>query len=194
MAPKILGGVTANPLDTYKCFTTATDMSICDSERKWIIIDTDLCITLNKDGMPIDTNSIPDYRLQCVGFWKENLISYLVTFDPSDPVSAYRCWVYLRIGETEIRLSQAVGSACGLHQTFHSHSFEEGAAVALNLSLHDRFNDLCPMYYDDGRDPWASTQPEFKVFRFTNKGRCLKAEKFFFLLNKILLLLNYLRH
>ena len=57
LAPKILGGVTKSPLDTYKCFNYVADISICDSERKWIIIDTDLCITLNQDGRPVDSNS-----------------------------------------------------------------------------------------------------------------------------------------
>ena len=31
--------------------------------------------------------------MQCVGFWRENLRSYLITYDELDPISKYRCWV-----------------------------------------------------------------------------------------------------
>lgn len=34
----------------------------------------------------------PDYKLKCIGFWKENLKSYLITYDELDAFS-YRCWV-----------------------------------------------------------------------------------------------------
>lgn len=35
----------------------------------------------------------PDYKLKCIGYWKENLKSYLITYDELDPYSKYRCWV-----------------------------------------------------------------------------------------------------
>lgn len=35
----------------------------------------------------------PDYKLKCIGFWKENLKSYLITYDELDAFSKYRCWV-----------------------------------------------------------------------------------------------------
>ena len=35
----------------------------------------------------------PDYKMQCVGYWRENLRSYLITYDELDPISKYRCWV-----------------------------------------------------------------------------------------------------
>lgn len=35
----------------------------------------------------------PDYKMKCIGYWKENLKSYLVTYDELDPFSKYRCWV-----------------------------------------------------------------------------------------------------
>ncbi|ROT63545.1 hypothetical protein C7M84_018558, partial [Penaeus vannamei] len=158
----------SSPLDTYRCHRRITEMAVCDEERKWIVIDTDRCITLNKDGHPVDFNSVSDYRLQCVGYWKENLLSYLVTYDPSDSASRFRCWVYLRIGETKLRLSQSVGAACGLNQTFLSSTYEESAAVALNLTFEERLYDQCPMYYDDGSDPWRPTDTIRTVFRFTS--------------------------
>ena len=36
------------------------------------------------------------YPLQCVGYWKENLKSYLITYDQLDAFTKYRCWVYQR--------------------------------------------------------------------------------------------------
>lgn len=48
----------------------------------------------------------PDYKMQCVGFWKENLKSYLITFDGLDPYSKYRCWVYQRSDLNRILMSQ----------------------------------------------------------------------------------------
>jgi len=35
----------------------------------------------------------PDYKMKCIGYWKENLKSYLITYDELDPFSKYRCWV-----------------------------------------------------------------------------------------------------
>ncbi|XP_042236787.1 uncharacterized protein LOC121875997 [Homarus americanus] len=70
LTPRIVGGITSSPLDTYPCHTRVSDMSVCDENRKWIIIDTDLCLSLNKDGHPVDFNSVTDYRLQCIGYWQ----------------------------------------------------------------------------------------------------------------------------
>ena len=35
----------------------------------------------------------PDNILTCVGYWMEDMKSYLVTWDEEDAISAYRCWV-----------------------------------------------------------------------------------------------------
>ncbi|XP_045599325.2 uncharacterized protein [Procambarus clarkii] len=166
LVPRVLGGITSSPLDTYPCHVRVSVMSICSEDRKWIVIDTDLCLSLNKDGHPVDFNSVTDYRLQCVGYWQENLLSYLVTYDPSDSVSRFRCWVYQRVGLSQVLVSQSVGAACGLHQTFLSHTYEESAAVALNLTLSERLYDQCPMFYDDGKNPWQPKDDMITVFRF----------------------------
>ena len=36
---------------------------------------------------------IPDRELSCVGFWMEDMRSYMITYDEEDAVSPYRCWV-----------------------------------------------------------------------------------------------------
>ncbi|KAK3855591.1 hypothetical protein Pcinc_038019 [Petrolisthes cinctipes] len=167
LTPRVVGGVTSSPLDTYRCKRRLTNLAVCGGGRKWMVVDLDLCDSLNKDGHPDDFNSVTDYQLQCVGFWKENLLSYLVTHDPSDSVSRFRCWVYQRMGPTDLRLSQSVGAACGLRQTFLSSSYQESAAVALNLTLNERLHDYCPLYYDDGSNPWKEEDQAVTVFRFS---------------------------
>ncbi|XP_045118483.1 uncharacterized protein LOC123508688 isoform X1 [Portunus trituberculatus] len=168
LQPRIVGGITTSPLDSYHCPTRRTVMSVCDRERRLIEIDLDLCVSLNKDGHPVDFNSVIDYRLQCVGFWQENLLSYLVTHDPSDSVSRFRCWVYQRVSDTQIRLSQSVGAACGLRQTFMSSNFTESASVALTLTLNERLYDYCPMFYDNGKNPWQEQDRALTIFTFTD--------------------------
>lgn len=39
----------------------------------------------------------PDYKMKCIGFWKENLKSYLITYDEEDAYSKYRCWVNINV-------------------------------------------------------------------------------------------------
>ena len=38
-------------------------------------------------------SSEADYKMYCVGYWKENLKSYLITYDQLDAFTKYRCWV-----------------------------------------------------------------------------------------------------
>lgn len=42
---------------------------------------------------PLTPTADPDYKLKCIGYWRENLQSYLITYDELDPYSKYRCWV-----------------------------------------------------------------------------------------------------
>lgn len=44
--------------------------------------------------------------MKCVGYWKENLKSYLITYDELDPFSKYRCWVYQRADLNKVLMSQ----------------------------------------------------------------------------------------
>ena len=77
----------------------------------------------------------PDYTLICIGFWKENLKSYLITFSELDPYSKYRCWVYQRADLNRVLMSQAIGPFCDLKQDVTSQNFTEGASVALELQV-----------------------------------------------------------
>ncbi|KAF2368116.1 hypothetical protein FHG87_001132 [Trinorchestia longiramus] len=172
--PRVLGGVTAAPLDTYTCKHRSPVWTVCDSRgygANAIVLDLDACTDLDSWGNPFAVKEVPDYEMLCAGHWQENLRSYLVTFSASDPVSRYRCWVYRRMSLEEVRLSAAVGSACGLHQTHLSSWYNESAQVALTLKLEERMHDQCPMEFDLGRNPWATDHRLRSlpvVFSFTN--------------------------
>ncbi len=66
---------------------------MCDTDQKEITIDETYCWSTDHLGRPIDIYSDPDYRMQCIGYWKENLKSYLITYDQLDAFTKYRCWV-----------------------------------------------------------------------------------------------------
>lgn len=51
------------------------------------MIDENYCLSVDHLGRPVDIYHDPDYILKCVGFWKENLKSYLITYDELDPLS-----------------------------------------------------------------------------------------------------------
>lgn len=73
--------------------------------------------------------------MKCIGYWKENLKSYLITYDELDPFSKYRCWVYQRADLNRVLMSQAIGPFCDLKQDVTSQNFTEGAAVTLELQV-----------------------------------------------------------
>lgn len=80
--------------------------------------------------------------MKCIGYWKENLKSYLITYDELDPFSKYRCWVYQRADLNRVLMSQAIGPFCDLKQDVTSSNYTEGAAVALELQVR-KYHLLC---------------------------------------------------
>ncbi|KAK9732321.1 hypothetical protein QE152_g12948 [Popillia japonica] len=154
---RILGGVTLSPRPNIYCKQNISDFSVCDTEQKEIAIDENYCLSVDYLGRPVDIYSDPDYRMKCIGFWRENLKSYMITFDDLDPFSKYRCWVYQRADLNRIFMSQAIGPFCDLNQDVFSWNHTQGAAVALDLVEYERERDQCPMHFDDGANPWGSS-------------------------------------
>lgn len=76
--------------------------------------------------------------MKCIGYWKENLKSYLITYDELDAFSRYRCWVYQREDLNRIRMSLALGPYCSLKQDVTSWNYTEGAAVSLTMEEYER--------------------------------------------------------
>nr|CAG4647761.1 EOG090X03AK [Moina brachiata] len=163
---RILGGVTDSPRPDVYCKENISDFSVCDSEQKEIWIDENYCLSVDYKGRPVDIYSDPDYKLKCIGYWKENLRSYLITYDELDAFSRYRCWVYQRADLTKIYMSQALGPYCTLEQDVTSWNFTEGAAVHLNMEEYERERDQCPMNFDDGENPWKTSEAYVQTFRF----------------------------
>lgn len=163
---RILGGVTLSPRPNLYCKQNISDFSVCDTDQKEVTIDETYCLSVDYLGRPVDIYSDPDYRMKCIGFWKENLKSYLITYDELDPYSKYRCWVYQRADLNRILMSQAVGPFCDLKQDVTSYNYTEGAAVAIDMQEYERERDKCPMYFDDGANPWLHSENYIKIFHY----------------------------
>lgn len=163
---RILGGVTLSPRPFIYCKQNISDFSVCDTEQKEIYIDENYCLSVDHLGRPLDIYSDPDYKMKCIGFWKENLKSYLITYDDLDPFSKYRCWVYQRADLNRVLMSQAFGPVCDLKQDVTSWNASEGAAVAVDMTEYERERDQCPMYFDDGTNPWLHSENYIKIFHF----------------------------
>ncbi|XP_057331331.1 uncharacterized protein LOC130671452 [Microplitis mediator] len=163
---RILGGVTLAPRPNTYCKQNISDFSVCDTDQKEIAIDENYCLSVDHLGRPVDIYSDPDYKMKCIGYYKENLKSYLITFDELDPYSKYRCWVYQRAELNRILMSQAVGPYCSVNQTVKSYNWTEGAAVAIDMTEYERERDQCPMLFDDGTNPWLFSESHIRIFRF----------------------------
>ncbi|CAH1098743.1 unnamed protein product [Psylliodes chrysocephalus] len=163
---RILGGVTLSPRPNVYCKQNISDFSVCDTEQKEVAIDENYCLSVDHLGRPVDIYSDPDYRMKCIGFWKENLKSYLITYDELDPFSKYRCWVYQRADLNKILMSQAIGPFCDLNQDVYSWNYTQGASVAIEMQEYERERDQCPMNFDDGTNPWLHTENEIQIFDF----------------------------
>ncbi|KAM7288077.1 uncharacterized protein ISCGN_031766 [Ixodes scapularis] len=151
---RIRGGVTQIPRPNVYCRENISDFSVCDADQKIIHIDADYCISVDYFGRPVDIYSEPDYELKCIAFWKENLRSYLITYNKEDAYSKYRCWVYQRADLNRVLMSQSVGAFCNVRQDVTSSNYSEGAEVALDMIEYEREHDDCPMYFDDGSNPY----------------------------------------
>lgn len=162
---RIRGGVTQSPRPNVYCKTNISDFSVCGSDKKLISIDADYCLSVDQFGYPVDIYSQPDYQMQCVAFWKENLKSYLITYDSFDAYSRYRCWVYQRADLNIILMSMSVGAFCHIKQDVRSGHSAHGAQVALEMIESEREHDDCPLYFDDGTNPYKNMADYVTVLR-----------------------------
>lgn len=131
-----------------------------------MFLDANYCLSVDYLGRPVDIYSDPDYKMHCIGFWKENLKSYLITYDDLDPLSKYRCWVYQRADLNRVLMSQAVGAFCHIDQDVTSWNYTEGAVVAIDAVEYERERDQCPMHFDDGADPYLPSENTYTVFNW----------------------------
>lgn len=156
--------MTLSPRPDIRCKQNISDLSVCDTDQKEMAIDENYCLSVDHLGRPVDIYSDPDYKMKCIGFWKENLKSYLITYDDLDPLSKYSCWVYQRADLNRVLMSKAVGAFCNLKQDVGSWNYTEGAVVSLDLVEYERERDQCPLHFDDGDNPWMQQENHFKIF------------------------------
>ncbi|XP_022646810.1 uncharacterized protein LOC111268571 [Varroa jacobsoni] len=161
---RIRGGVTQMPRPNVYCKENISDFSVCDRDQRTIAVDADYCVSVDHFGRPVDIYSEPDHMLKCIGFWRENLKSYLITYEEEDAYSKYRCWVYQRADLNRILMSLSVGAFCHVKQDVVSISSREGAQVALDMVEYEREHDDCPMYFDDGTNPYAEISEQAATF------------------------------
>lgn len=163
---RILGGVTLSPRPDIRCKQNISDLSVCDEDQKEMWIDENYCLSVDHLGRPVDIYHDPDYKMKCIGFWQENLKSYLITYDDLDPLSKYRCWVYQRADLNRVLMSQAVGPYCHIKQDVTSWNYTEGAVVALDMVEYERERDQCPLHFDDGENPWLDDEAHNVIFNW----------------------------
>ncbi|XP_037948538.1 uncharacterized protein LOC119680002 isoform X2 [Teleopsis dalmanni] len=147
---RILDGITLSPRPDLQCKQNISLLSVCDVDQKEITIDVNYCLAFNHLGVPEKIYSEPDYRMKCIGFWKENLKSYLITYNDLDPRSKYRCWVYQRTDLNRVLMSQSVNAYCNTDQNVQSWYYYEGADVAIDAIPYEGEHGNCPMSFDDG--------------------------------------------
>lgn len=160
---RIRGGVTQSPRDGINCKEKISDLSVCDTDQKNMEIDAEYCISVDHRGNPIDYTSDPDHRLKCIGFWKENLKSYLITYDELDAYSRYRCWVYQRSDLNRVLMSMSVGAFCHIKQDVRSSNSTEGAQVSLDMIEYER--ERKSMHAEVRAWSNESSTFPFKIFR-----------------------------
>ena len=172
---RILGGITKDPrhdvwgrTGQFSCKQNISRFAVCDTDQKEITIDETYCWSTDHRGRPIDIYSDPDYRMQCIGYWKENLKSYLITYDPLDAFTKYRCWVYQRADLNKMLMSMSVGPYCDLIQDVDSGNWTQGAVVSLVMDENEREFDRCPMYFNDGSDPYNVEDNHIRIFDFSD--------------------------
>ena len=62
----------------------------------------------------------------------------------------------------------SVGPYCDLAQDVDSANWTQGAVVSLRMDENEREFDRCPMYFNDGSDPWQQDENYVRVFDFSN--------------------------
>lgn len=59
----------------------------------------------------------------------------------------------------------SVGAFCHLRQNVMSDTAREGAQVSLIMTEYEREHDNCPMYFDDGTNPYREIVESATVLR-----------------------------
>ncbi|CAK9302472.1 unnamed protein product [Gordionus sp. m RMFG-2023] len=150
---RIIGGITAVPEVRVTCNNVESELRVCSKDASKMLIDVHKCVSLDSRGKPLGEFDKVDYEMSCIGYWREDSLSYLITYDENDSASRYRCWVYLRTHFNTIIMSRSIQSYCGVNQLPNSWNASEGASLYLKLIESERQFDNCPMRFNPGDTP-----------------------------------------
>nr|CAH8864852.1 unnamed protein product [Trichobilharzia regenti] len=155
---KIPGGMTPRPWVQVLCYNYwESNIEACLNDPKTLQLDVQKCWRLDFAGQPLSEYNVVDNYMTCVGYWMEDTKSFLVTYDKQDPVTNnFRCWIYKRLGFRTYLMSRGRGNRCSKMQTAESSLPQEGASLLLELTEDEYQFDVCPMSWDDGRNPYAN--------------------------------------
>ncbi|CAH8587711.1 unnamed protein product, partial [Dicrocoelium dendriticum] len=155
---KIPTGMTPRPWLQVLCYNYwQSNLEACLHDPKTLQLDVEKCWRLDFAGQPISEYNVVDNYLTCVGYWMEDTKSILITYDKQDPVmNNFRCWVYKRVAFRNYLMSRGQGNRCSKIQTAESSMPEEGASLLLELTEDELQFDVCPMSWDDGRNPYSN--------------------------------------
>ncbi|XP_046543445.1 uncharacterized protein LOC124253673 [Haliotis rubra] len=146
-------GVTDRPRVQVDCRITVSEFKSCSQDKSKIEVDAEYCESVDYRGRPIGEYDEADHILTCVGFWMEDMKSYLITYDEEDAISEFRCWVYERLSWTDIVMSRAQTARCPRDQKASSYQLE-GTGLSMELYENERLYDDCPQRFDPGIDPY----------------------------------------
>ncbi|XP_014775619.1 uncharacterized protein LOC106872953 [Octopus bimaculoides] len=146
-------GITDKPRVQVDCRNVQSEAKSCTQDMTKFEIDVEYCETVDYRGRPIGEYDEPDNILKCVGYWMEDLRSYLITYDDEDAISNFRCWVYERLSWTSLIMSRAANAKCKREQTAHS-ALGDGSTLRVELAESERLYDDCPQRFDHGFDPY----------------------------------------
>merc|ERR1711976_389998 len=126
-------------------------------------------------------------EMSCVGYWDEDWRSYMITWDPEDPTSAFRCWIYERLDWRHIFLSRSTNAACQPTMRSTSDDPKDGASLHLKLTENERQFDDCAQNYDHG-EPWRDVS---EVTKF-DSGHSTSSNKLLVMCSIFVLSLSFL--
>ncbi|KAL5016724.1 hypothetical protein ScPMuIL_006313 [Solemya velum] len=146
-------GVTDKPRVQVDCRQVNPEFQSCSTSMNTIEVDAEYCESVDYRGRPIGEYDVSDHVLMCVGYWMEDMKSYLITWDEEDAISSYRCWVYERLSWTDVVMSRAQNARCPRGQVATDYE-REGTGLSLELYENERLFDDCPQRFDPGIDPY----------------------------------------
>ena len=68
----------------------------------------------------------------------------------------------------------SVGPYCDLIQDVDSGNWTQGAVVSLVMDENEREFDRCPMYFNDGANPWQVAENHIRVFDFSQTSSAVQ--------------------